>query len=101
MNLIPGKANPSADYQPCLFSRKPRILRSRGSPPLRALLAARRHRAQANPSDGIVERLHRTLLDEHFRVEGRRTWFETLDEMQTVLDQYLVDYNTNRIRAAA
>ncbi len=24
-------------------------------------------------SNGIVERLNRTLLDEHFRVEGRRT----------------------------
>ena len=24
-------------------------------------------------SNGIVERFHRTLLDEHFRVEGRRT----------------------------
>ena len=45
---------------------------------------------------GIVERWNRTLLDEHFRVEGRRTWFETLEEMQTVLDQYLVEYNTKR-----
>jgi hypothetical protein len=36
------------------------------------------------------------LLDEHFRVEGRRTWFETLEEMQSVLDQYLVEYNTTR-----
>lgn len=26
--------------------------------------------------------LHCTLIDEHFRVEGRRTWFETIDEMQ-------------------
>ena len=32
--------------------------------------------------NGLVERFHRTLLDEHFRVEGRRTWFETIDEMQ-------------------
>jgi transposase InsO family protein len=47
-------------------------------------------------SNGIVERWHRTLLDEHFRVEDRRTWFETLEEMQTVLDQYLVEYNTKR-----
>jgi transposase InsO family protein/transposase-like protein len=47
-------------------------------------------------SNGIVERLHRTLLDEHFRVEGRRTWFETLDEMQTVLDSYLDRYNQRR-----
>lgn len=47
-------------------------------------------------SNGIVERLHRTLLDEHFRVEGRRTWFETVDEMQKSLDDYLVTYNEKR-----
>jgi len=47
-------------------------------------------------SNGIVERLHRTLLDEHFRVEGRRTWFDTVEEMQTVLDAYMVTYNTKR-----
>jgi transposase InsO family protein len=40
-------------------------------------------------SNGMVERLHRTLLDEHFRVEGRKTWFETVEEMQPVLDAYL------------
>jgi transposase InsO family protein len=39
---------------------------------------------------------HRTLLDEHFRVEGRRTWFETIGEMQAVLDDYLAGYNTKR-----
>jgi transposase InsO family protein len=43
-----------------------------------------------------VERFHRTLLDEHFRVEGRRTWFETVEEMQVALDAYLVTYNTER-----
>ena len=47
-------------------------------------------------SNGIVERFHRTLLDEHFRVEGRRTWFETIDEMQAALDKYLVAYNHKR-----
>ncbi|MEZ5818630.1 MAG: IS481 family transposase [Hyphomicrobiaceae bacterium] len=47
-------------------------------------------------SNGIVERFHRTLLDEHFRVEGRKTWFETIEEMQVVLDDYLVGYNQRR-----
>ena len=47
-------------------------------------------------SNGIVERLHRTLLDEHFRVEGRRAWFETIDEMQAVLDDYMQAYNRSR-----
>ncbi|MBM3600146.1 MAG: IS481 family transposase [Alphaproteobacteria bacterium] len=56
----------------------------------------KRTRVNRPQSNGIVERLHRTLLDEHFRVEGRRTWFETIEEMQVVLDQYLIDYNTKR-----
>lgn len=53
-------------------------------------------RVKRPQSNGIVERFHRTLLDEHFRVEGRRTWFETAEEMQTVLDAYLVTYNEQR-----
>ena len=53
-------------------------------------------RVRRPQSNGIVERLHRTLLDEHFRVEGRRTWFETIEEMQTVLDSYLDGYNQRR-----
>jgi transposase InsO family protein len=47
-------------------------------------------------SNGIVERFHRTLLDEHFRVEGRPTWFETVEEMQVALDAYLVIYDAER-----
>jgi transposase InsO family protein len=53
-------------------------------------------RVKRPQSNGIVERLHRTLLDEHFRVEGRRTWFETIDEMQAVLDEYMIAYNRQR-----
>jgi transposase InsO family protein len=41
-------------------------------------------------SNCIIQRFHRPLLDEHFRVEGHRTWFETLDEMHTVLDTSLI-----------
>lgn len=53
-------------------------------------------RVKRPQSNGIIERFHRTLLDEHFRVEGRRTWFETIDEMQAVLDAYLIGYNQRR-----
>ena len=53
-------------------------------------------RVKRPQSNGIIERFHRTLLDEHFRVEGRRTWFETIEEMQAVLDSYLIGYNQNR-----
>ncbi|MCK2182806.1 IS481 family transposase [Halomonas getboli] len=47
-------------------------------------------------SNGFVERLHRTLLDEHFRIQGRTKWYEAVEEMQQDLDDYLVIYNTKR-----
>jgi len=47
-------------------------------------------------SNGFVERLHRTLLDEHFRIMGRKKWYESLGEMQKDLDEFLTIYNTKR-----
>lgn len=47
-------------------------------------------------SNGFVERLHRTLLDEHFRIKGRKKWYESLEEMQADLDEYLHLYNHER-----
>ncbi len=47
-------------------------------------------------SNGFIERFHRTLLDEHFRVKGHTTWYESVEEMQTDLDAYLELYNTKR-----
>lgn len=47
-------------------------------------------------SNGIVERLHKTLLDEHFRIKGRIKFYEALEEMQTDLDAYLETYNQER-----
>ena len=43
-----------------------------------------------------MERLHRTILDEHFRVVGRKTSYESIDPMQKDLDAYLVQYNEKR-----
>jgi len=53
-------------------------------------------RVKRPQSNGFVERLHRTLLDEHFRVMGRTKFYEGVDEMQKDLDAYLVRYNTKR-----
>ena len=47
-------------------------------------------------SNGFVERMHRTLLDEHFRVAGRITFYESVDQMQNDLNVYLDYYNTQR-----
>jgi len=56
----------------------------------------KRPRVGRPQSNGIVERFHRTLLDEHLRVKGRTKWYERLDEMQTDLDAYLLHYNRER-----
>lgn len=53
-------------------------------------------RVRRPQSNGYVERLHRTLLDEHFRVAGRKTFYESIDEMQKDLDAFIVVYNTRR-----
>src|SRR5690606_18225705 len=47
-------------------------------------------------SNGFVERLHRTLLDEHFRIAGRTTWYESVEQMQGDLEKYLHHYNHER-----
>lgn len=47
-------------------------------------------------SNGYVERFHRTLLDEHFKIGGRTNFYESLEEMQNDLDKYLVHYNNER-----
>jgi transposase InsO family protein len=51
------------------------------------------HRPQSN---GFIERFHRTLLDEHFRIQGRVKFYESLGEMQKDLDIYLKRYNLER-----
>ncbi|CAB3913739.1 IS481 family transposase ISAs19 [Achromobacter insuavis] len=36
-------------------------------------------RVRRPQSHGFVERLHRTLLDEHFRIADRTTWYESIE----------------------
>ncbi len=43
-------------------------------------------------SNGFIERLHRTLLDEHFRIKERTVRYETVEQMQTDLDSYPKHY---------
>ncbi len=59
-------------------------------------IAHKTTRVSRPQSNGIVERLHRTLLDEHLRVQGRTVWHETVAEMQTALDAFLLRYNRER-----
>lgn len=47
-------------------------------------------------TDQKIARRKLSLLGERIRVEGRRTWFDTIEEMQVVLAAYLAGYNTKR-----
>ncbi len=43
-----------------------------------------------------MERFHPTLLDEHLKVNGRTTWYESVEKMHADLDAYLETYHRNR-----
>jgi transposase InsO family protein len=47
-------------------------------------------------TNGFVERMNRTLLDECFRVQGRTTWYTGVDELQRDIDTFLRYYNLER-----
>lgn len=56
----------------------------------------RRTRIRSPRTNGFVERMNRTLLDECFRIKGRTTWYTSPDEIQRDLDEYLSFYNLKR-----
>lgn len=47
-------------------------------------------------TNGIVERLHKTMLNEFYRTTFRKKIYTTVEELQQDLDIWLVDYNTQR-----
>jgi len=53
-------------------------------------------RVRTPRTNGFVERMNRTLLDECFRVAGRQTWYIEPEEIQRDLDRFLEYYNLQR-----
>lgn len=47
-------------------------------------------------SNGICERLHRTIQEEFYAVAFRKKLYRNLEELQQDLDQYMNDYNHQR-----
>ena len=56
----------------------------------------RNTRIRSPRTNGFVERMNRTLLDECFRVAGRTTWYVEPEEIQRDLDRFLEYYNLER-----
>lgn len=53
-------------------------------------------RVRSPRTNGFVERMNKTLLDECFRVEGRKTWYDNTEQIQADLDKFLEYYNLKR-----
>ena len=48
------------------------------------------------PDNGIVERFHKTMLDEFYRIAFRKKLYETIDELQADLDAWMREFNEAR-----
>ena len=84
-----------------LDRQRPRFCGKLDSHPFELLLALEEigHRTtniRSPRTNGFVERMNRTLLDECFRVEGRKTWYIEPAETQRDLDRFLSYYNLER-----
>jgi len=55
-----------------------------------------RTKAASPQTNGIVERFHRTVLNEFYRIAFRKKFYHSTEELQKDLDSYIEDYNQNR-----
>ncbi|AKM33256.1 integrase (plasmid) [Pandoraea faecigallinarum] len=55
-----------------------------------------RTRASSPQTNGIVERLHKTMLNEFYRIAFRRKIYDCIPALQADLDHWLDEYNTRR-----
>ena len=56
-----------------------------------------RTKVKSPQTNGIVERLHRTMLNEFYRITFRKKIYTSLAELQTDLDEGLRYYNEERV----
>ncbi len=55
-----------------------------------------RTKTKSPQTNGIVERFHKTVLEEFYRVVFRKTIYRSVDELQTDLDDWIKGYNEQR-----
>jgi transposase InsO family protein len=55
-----------------------------------------RTKTKSPQTNGICERVHKTLLNEFYRVAFRKRFYQQLDDLQRDLDAFLEDYNRQR-----
>lgn len=55
-----------------------------------------RTKAKSPQTNGIVERLHKTMLNEFYRIAFRKKIYHSIDELQADLDAWIQTYNAER-----
>lgn len=55
-----------------------------------------RTKTKSPQTNGIVERLHKTMLNEFYRVAFRKKIYRSIDELQADLDEWVASYNEER-----
>lgn len=55
-----------------------------------------RTKARSPQSNGICERFNRTVQNEFYQVAFRKKVYNTIEELQKDLDEWLIEYNENR-----
>ena len=55
-----------------------------------------RTKAKSPQTNGIVERFHKTMLDEFYRIAFRKKVYATIDELQADLDAWIKEFNELR-----
>ncbi len=55
-----------------------------------------RTKAKSPQTNGIVERFHKTMLDEFYRVAFRKKIYVTVDDLQADLDLWMREFNEAR-----
>jgi transposase InsO family protein len=53
-------------------------------------------KAKSPQTNGICERFHKTVLEEFYQVALRKKIYRTVEELQTDLDAWLIEYNHDR-----
>ncbi len=53
-------------------------------------------KAKSPQTNGICERFHKTILEEFYQIAFRRKIYETIEELQADLDQWIDKYNQER-----
>ena len=59
-------------------------------------MAAGRVSPACPQTNGIVERFHKTMLDEFYRIAFRKKLYASIYDLQTDLDSWMVEYNQAR-----